>query len=71
MTIGRDIKEIKRQTVQNTSYHKLATFVYNIFRRLSGNRSEIVPSAALRVGDIIEINANQRIPADMLLLYSS
>ena len=29
------------------------------------------PSSNLKVGDIIEVNANQRIPADLLLLYTS
>jgi len=29
------------------------------------------PSSALKVGDIIEVNANQRVPADLLLLYTS
>jgi phospholipid-translocating ATPase len=29
------------------------------------------PSSALKVGDIIEVHANQRVPADLLLLYTS
>jgi len=29
------------------------------------------PSSALKVGDIIEVNAKQRIPADLLLLSTS
>lgn len=30
-----------------------------------------IPSSELRVGHIVEINANERIPADILLLYTS
>ena len=36
----------------------------------SGNRKK-VPSSALRVGDLVIINKNQRVPADCLLLRTS
>lgn len=35
------------------------------------NRIEMVKSLDLRVGDVIEINANQRVPADCVLLRTS
>jgi len=38
---------------------------------LKGDRFELKTSASLKVGDIIEVNVNQRIPADLVLLYSS
>jgi len=38
---------------------------------LKGDHFELKTSASLKVGDIIEVNVNQRIPADLVLLYSS
>lgn len=37
---------------------------------VSGNY-ELVTSANMRVGDIIKVHQNQRIPADMILLYTT
>ena len=34
-------------------------------------RTKMVPSSKLKVGDIIELHPKQRIPADLILLYSS
>lgn len=39
--------------------------------KLTGNRREQVPSSKLKVGDIIEVHANQRIPADLVLLWTN
>ena len=39
--------------------------------RIVGERREDVPSADLKVGDIIEVVANKRIPADLLLLHTA
>lgn len=37
---------------------------------ISGNY-ELVTSANMKVGDIIKVHQNQRIPADMILLYTT
>ena len=37
---------------------------------LSGNY-ELVTSANMRVGDIIKVHQNQRMPADLVLLYTT
>lgn len=37
---------------------------------ISGNY-ELVTSARIKVGDIIKVHQNQRIPADMILLYTT
>lgn len=31
----------------------------------------MIPSGDLKVGDIVEIETNKRIPADLILLYTS
>jgi len=36
-----------------------------------GRISIKIPSGELRIGDIIEVSPSQRIPADLVLLYSS
>ena len=37
---------------------------------MSGNY-ELVTSANMRVGDIIKVHQNQRMPADLVLLYTT
>ena len=39
--------------------------------KLTGSHREQVPSSKLKVGDIIEVHANQRIPADLILLWTN
>lgn len=39
--------------------------------KLTGAKTETLPSSELKVGDIIEVHAHQRIPADLLLLHTS
>ena len=54
-------------------------YLFNITCLLSNYYSVILkdgkritkPSSDLKVGDIIEVRALQRIPADLILLYSS
>ena len=72
MTIGRDISVTKKQIVQNmrNSFLFLTKLIFYL-RCLKGDRFELKTSASLKVGDIIEVNVNQRIPADLVLLYSS
>jgi magnesium-transporting ATPase (P-type) len=50
-----------------TNHFTILTF--SVLR--NGGRKVDIPSSALRVGDIIEVKANQRIPADLILLYTS
>jgi P-type E1-E2 ATPase len=42
--------------------------MYTIIRK---DKEELIPSSDIKVGDIIEITANQRVPADCLLLSCS
>lgn len=39
-------------------------------RKLTDGGLIVSTSAELKVGDIIEVHANQRIPADLVLLYT-
>lgn len=42
------------------------------YKRLTGlNQAELVPSSKLRVGDIIIVEKDERIPADLVLLRTS
>uniref|UniRef100_A0A6M2E149 Phospholipid-transporting ATPase n=1 Tax=Xenopsylla cheopis TaxID=163159 RepID=A0A6M2E149_XENCH len=43
------------------------------YRRLKGpdNQTELVPASSLKVGDIIHIDKDQRVPADLVLLRTS
>lgn len=56
-----DYERYKRDKEANSSKYRI----------LRGNRFESISSADLKVGDIIEVVANQRIPADLLILYAS
>lgn len=67
-----DWERYKRDKEANSALYKLQFkwFLIYEYRRIKGNSSEVVPSANLKVGDVIEVHANQRIPADLLLLYT-
>jgi phospholipid-translocating ATPase len=56
-----DIKRYKRDKELNKYIYKK--------KLIDGNLIEI-QSCDLIVGDIIEVNANERIPADMILIYT-
>lgn len=56
-----DYRRYKRDKEANSQ-------VYTIIRREGENQ---IPSCDIKVGDIIEITANQRVPADCLLLSCS
>lgn len=74
MMILRDIQKIKKQIPQNIGYKFPQNFLrnfYSILRALTPSGMKYKPSSNLKVGDIIEINANQRVPADLLLLHTS
>ena len=58
-----DFKRYKRDNEANQKLYKV------IHPQI--NKDTMVKSRYLKVGDIIEINANQRIPADVLLLYTT
>lgn len=74
--IYKDTQEIRNSTTKNMSMNKLLFYVgvidVFIYRKLtiSGNY-ELVTSANMKVGDIIKVHQNQRIPADMILLYTT
>jgi len=57
-----DFNRFKRDKEANSQ-------LYKVFTGAAGKIN--TPSSDLKVGDIIEVNANQRIPADLLLLYTS
>lgn len=56
-----DIKRMKRDRAVNSE----------LYKRLTKNGLETIPSSKIKVGDIIQIKANQRIPADMVLLRTT
>jgi len=41
------------------------------YTKITGSHREQVSSSKLKVGDIIEVHANQRIPADLILLWTN
>jgi len=70
MTIMKDFEETKKQIAQNISFGFFFLILRNGNSCLKGDRKELVPSSDLKVGDILEIKANQRIPADLVILYT-
>lgn len=48
-----------------------SNILLKLIRKLTQTGLVPTPSAQLKVGDIIEITANQRVPADLLLLYTT
>jgi len=57
-----DFKRYKRDKEANSSLYKVIK---------PDGLTKLVPSMKLKVGDIIELHPKQRIPADLILLYSS
>lgn len=58
-----DLKRGQRDRVLNEKTYKRLDCHSGIIRD--------VPSQEIRVGDIIHVNANERIPADMVILYTT
>lgn len=56
-----DLKRMKRDYEANSQKYE----------KLTVNRTEIIPSSSIKVGDMIFIHPNQRIPADCILLKTS
>ncbi|PAA62254.1 hypothetical protein BOX15_Mlig029437g1 [Macrostomum lignano] len=42
-----------------------------VYERLARGGSKLVPSSVLQVGDVIRVNKNERVPADLVLLRTS
>jgi len=57
-----DYERYRRDKQANSAQYK---------RILRDGQEEMVPSSKLRVGDIIEVKASQRIPADLIILYTT
>ena len=66
-----DWQRYQRDKEANSAKYRLICWFELKKRILRGSNLETVPSSKLKVGDIIEVNANQRIPADLILLYTS
>lgn len=67
--IFRDIEEIRSLIIRLMSKY---TFIETLYRKLTlnGGYTEVT-SANMKVGDIIKVHHNERVPADMLLLYTT
>ena len=67
--IYRGIEEIRSLIIRLMS--KLS-FMESLYRKLTlnGGYTEVT-SANMKVGDIIKVHHNERVPADMLLLYTT
>ena len=65
MMITKDTKKTRKLIPKN-----ICKIDYD-FRLLSKYSKTIVKSGDIQVGDILEIQANQRIPADMVILKTS
>jgi heavy metal translocating P-type ATPase len=64
MTIGHVLEE-RSMLGSNEAVRALTQLTQNDARRLlPDGEAELVPTAALRVGDVIEIRAGERVPAD-------
>jgi Zn2+/Cd2+-exporting ATPase len=64
MTIGHVLEE-RSMLGSNEAVRALTQLTQNDARRLlPDGETELVPTAALRVGDVIEIRAGERVPAD-------
>ena len=71
-----DYNRYKRDKEANSQIYKYLILVFSVFNyriRVFVNSTTKVdmPSSDLKVGHIIEVHANQRIPADLILLYTS
>ncbi len=74
MMISKDIKETRKPipNFTSTKLQSLNQFLKQLNRVFVNSTTKIdLPSSDLKVGHIIEVHANQRIPADLLLLYTS
>ncbi len=68
--IYRDIEEIRSLIIRLMS--KYIIVVELLFRKLTLNGGYTdVTSANMKVGDIIKVHHNERVPADLLLLYTT
>jgi len=67
--IFRDIEEIRSSIIRLMSKYKLIESLYRKLT-LNGGYTEVT-SANMKVGDIIKVHHNERVPADMLLLYTT
>ena len=68
--IYRDIEEIRILTIRLMSKKKTLLIYLNRKLTLNGGYTEVT-SANMKVGDIIKVHHNERVPADMLLLYTT
>jgi phospholipid-translocating ATPase len=57
-----DIKRLQRDKEMNNKKHNILT--------ANGN-SKIIASKDLKVGQIVKVTHNERVPADLLLLYTT
>lgn len=74
--ISSDINGIMKQIQQNIGiiFFKLIFWVITLEIRSTIGPDDVITKKSagkLKVGDIIKINANQRVPADSILLHSS
>ncbi len=69
--IYRDTPGIKSLTIRSMSKYFRSLFSFNNRKLTVSGNYELVTSANMRVGDIIKVHQNQRIPADMILLYTT
>ena len=60
-----DINEIKKKIIKNLRKY------FNFCRKYTKDGKKIIKSSEIKVGDLIELNQNNRIPADMVVLKSS
>jgi phospholipid-translocating ATPase len=67
--IFRDIEEIRSSIIRLMSKYAF-TETLNRKLTLNGGYTEVT-SANMKVGDIIKVHHNERVPADMLLLYTT
>ena len=58
------ISEIRRRIIQN-----FCKKCHN-YRKLTNRGKEEIRSADIQIGDILEINQNDRLPADLIVLKS-
>jgi phospholipid-translocating ATPase len=56
-----DFKRYQRDTEANSQKYK----------KICENKIEEITSAEIKVGDLIQLSANERVPADMILLYTT
>lgn len=72
LTLGKELyDDFKRYRRDKESNSALYRYLHILYRAIKGNVIQMKTAADIKVGDILEIHAKERIPADIVILSTS